>query len=233
MPLPQDAAPDALPDLARGKGDLAAYRGKAAGCGPTGSRRPSPSVPGEQRRRQERRRQERRRRRQERRSGVQSPGRPAALLCAHGEAGPRGDSPPAGAAARRLRFLPPTPGRPRAGAPPALPAGNAPTVGRDTTPGLACPSPSPGAGGSSAHSGRRLVPGCIRCPWFQQVALQIVPGPVKLPEPSEQSSPCADFPGCGCLRHNLGTAVSACFQSIHPCDVQWQEALQTQSQLPR
>lgn len=67
----------------------------------------------------------------------------------------------------------------------------------------------------SAPSGHRLVPGGIRCPSFQQAALQIVPGAVKLPEPSEQSSPGTDGRDCGCLRHNLGTAVSAFPQSIH------------------
>lgn len=51
----------------------------------------------------------------------------------------------------------------------------------------------------------------IWCPSFQQAARQIV----KLPEPSEQSGPGTDGRDCGCLRHNLGAAVSAFPQSIH------------------
>lgn len=176
MPLPRDAAPDALPALARGNGDLAAYRGRAAGCGPTGSRRPWPSVPRS-------------------RGGCKktTEGRSGGGVWNLSAASPH--------------FYVPWERRGRSG---------------DTVP----PPPTSGAGQRSASAfceppaafaPARAAPALpptasgIWCPSFQQAARQIV----KLPEPSEQSGPGTDGRDCGCLRHNLGAAVSAFPQSIH------------------
>lgn len=162
MPLPQDAAPDALPALARGNGDLAAYRGKAVGCGPTGSRRPLPSVPVEQRRLQEGKEGVGR-------SGAEVWSRPAGctFMCPRrgGAAavtlGPPGSGQRPGSASA---FLPRRPRRSgRAGPPPALPAGDAPTAAR-TAPRPGCAGPSPGAGAALAPPAVGWCPGTVGIP---------------------------------------------------------------------
>lgn len=194
MPLPRDAAPDALPALARGNGDLAAYRGRAAGCGPTGSRRPWPSVPRS-------------------RGGCKktTEGRSGGGVWNLSAASPHFYVP----WERRGRSgdtVPPRPPRVPANVQPPLFASR-PRRSHRPGPPLLCPRQhrartEPGAGAAlPPPAGARG----IWCPSFQQAARQIV----KLPEPSEQSGPGTDGRDCGCLRHNLGAAVSAFPQSIH------------------
>lgn len=119
--------------------------------------------------------------------------------------GPPGEGQRPGSASALPAWPPPA-----CGPPPALPAGDAPTA----------------VGG---------VPGYIRCLSLQQVALQILPGAVKSPEPPEQSSPgtdARDFPGLW-MPMAQPRDRCLCMLSKHPCAVQWHEALRTRSQLPR